>query len=1029
MPLSFSPTSSTFSQPLNLSRLAAGNHTLTVTARDAAGLETTQSVPFTLAAAVPLTVSSHTPLSGASDVGSTFRPQVFFSRPIDPGTLNANNFFATDTTGTKVPATIVPAQDGSFAWLFFTNPLPGGSTIRVHAIGETILAADGTKLDADADGAPGGELIYRFTTVSLAPLLGTSLSGRMVDPGDDLKPMTFDDIRAGADGVLYTPDDVFLNPIKNAKVFLLGMEDQFVFTDDNGFFSFDSVPGGTIKLAIDGRTASNPPTGVFWPEMVMDLEMEIGRANTVMGTMGTRAEREAHLERTEVYLPRFQTSILHDVDATQTTMVKVDAVSAPNLTPQQRQQLTIEIQPGSLIGVDGQPLASGQVGISTVPPELVRDMLPPGLMQHTFDITVQAPGISNFATPAPMTFPNVFNAAPGTQLNFLSFDHTTGRLVIEGTATVSVDGMTVTTDPDTGITHPGWHGVTPAGSPTGGNPGEPCPSPNDGAALGRAAAVEAGIASYELAADIAGAYDKVKNLGEIATEVRVPGVPVLDFINQLDNGKKIAQSFINAYNTPADSFPGLGLKAAYVFEGLGRVSQAFLGALVNLPGLRELKPLSFALGVAQDLADKYAYGEENHEHLANAGRFMQAAVESPACEPSRQPAARQAVDTTVDSIDRLGQRAAEQAPQFAEAQQLSSNIADIIQRADKSQPDLGYTPTDMADLARQVERYGEIIEDIQNSGPFWEEVTVITNSLPNFTQAYTEPPRTQPSGSGMNRIEAIAPKIPLYWSAEIGSTVLRGRVSGSNRIEFFAAPNQLVRVSVYDPMRNKLGIAVTITKQSGLATNLGNIPMLSVAGLPDTDGEGLVDAAEFVIGTSATQQDTDADGINDFIEVQQGLDPLSGKTFATGMTNSHHRCPGGASRSLRRNRVCRRRSRITRDRPSLRRGTSTIVFGGRKYRRLGSRRRDIVLDRQWESPTRHRYWYRQHGGSWFPQYVRFRQTVCRRGRCLCCRRSFLSLATRTASPSARGLRLWLAAPVDCMWSINFLSATTTDRSN
>ena len=33
---------------------------------------------------------------------------------------------------------------------------------------------------------------------------------------------------------------------------------------------------------------------------------------------------------------------------------------------------------------------------------------------------------------------------PGTKLNFLSFDHTTGRLVIEGTATVSADGKYVT---------------------------------------------------------------------------------------------------------------------------------------------------------------------------------------------------------------------------------------------------------------------------------------------------------------------------------------------------------------------------------------------------------------------------------------------------------------------------------------------------------------------------------------------------------------------------------------------------------
>ena len=51
----------------------------------------------------------------------------------------------------------------------------------------------------------------------------------------------------------------------------------------------------------------------------------------------------------------------------------------------------------------------------------------------------------------PLQNPNVFNAAPGTKLDFLSFDHTTGRLVIDGTATVSAQEMTdaVTSDHDT----------------------------------------------------------------------------------------------------------------------------------------------------------------------------------------------------------------------------------------------------------------------------------------------------------------------------------------------------------------------------------------------------------------------------------------------------------------------------------------------------------------------------------------------------------------------------------------------------
>ena len=63
-----------------------------------------------------------------------------------------------------------------------------------------------------------------------------------------------------------------------------------------------------------------------------------------------------------------------------------------------------------------------------------------------------------------LTYPNVDKAEPGTKLLFISFDHATGKLIIDGTATVSADGSTAVTDPDSGITHPGWHFVI-QGSP------------------------------------------------------------------------------------------------------------------------------------------------------------------------------------------------------------------------------------------------------------------------------------------------------------------------------------------------------------------------------------------------------------------------------------------------------------------------------------------------------------------------------------------------------------------------------------
>ncbi|MHB8520202.1 MAG: Ig-like domain-containing protein, partial [Limisphaerales bacterium] len=396
-------------------------------------------------------VTDFTPSSGSTDVGVTVRPQVFFSKPVDPFTLNSDNFYAT-AGGQKLLTTIVPSNDGRFAWLFFAGSMPNASEVQVTVDGATIRQqGTETPLDANGDGVPGGTLTFSFTTVSLTPVAGTSLSGIVVDPGPDLIPRTDDDVLAGPTG--YT----FLHPIAGVKVYLIGLENQAQVTGADGKFHFDSVPVGDVKVAIDGLTATNPPASYYFPEMVIDSTMTVGIDNQVM--QGDQVGQE-------IYLARLKSSILNPVSNSTTTTITANADAAPNLSPADRQFLSISLAPNSLIGADGQKLGTGSVGISTVPPDLVTDMLPPGVLQHTFDITVQAPGISTFSTPAPMTFPNVFNSPPGTKLNFLSFDHTTGRLVIEGTATVSADGLSVTTDPGTGVTHPGWHGLTPPGTKT-----------------------------------------------------------------------------------------------------------------------------------------------------------------------------------------------------------------------------------------------------------------------------------------------------------------------------------------------------------------------------------------------------------------------------------------------------------------------------------------------------------------------------------------------------------------------------------
>ncbi|WP_413925129.1 Ig-like domain-containing protein [Candidatus Accumulibacter phosphatis] len=473
--------SGAFDEALTYGDLDVGSHALVLTARDAAGNLATLTRTLVVDALAPLTVTSLTPTDGSDDVGVTVRPQVRFSRAVDAATLTAESFFATGPDGSTLAATIVPANDGTFAWLFFTTPMPGASQVTLHVDGSKIRgAADGSFLDADGDGTAGGTLTQRFTTVSRSAVIGTTLVGKVVDPGPDLEPMSFDDIRRGADGVIHTPDDVFLLPIAHAKVYLLGLEERVVYTDENGNFELTDVPAGTVKVAVDGRTSTNAPTGVFFPEMVMDVELIPGVTNTVMGGMGATAERLANVDRREVYLPRVPTNALQRVSDTETTVITLtDAASAPQLSEQERAALTLTVHPGSAIGEDGHVLDDVQIGISTVPPELVRDMLPPGVLQHTFDITIQAPGVAAFAEPVQITSPNVFHAAPGTKLNLLSFDHTTGMLVINGTGTVSADGLTVVSDPDSGIRAPGWHGWTPptnCGGSGGSAPQPPTPS-------------------------------------------------------------------------------------------------------------------------------------------------------------------------------------------------------------------------------------------------------------------------------------------------------------------------------------------------------------------------------------------------------------------------------------------------------------------------------------------------------------------------------------------------------------------------
>ncbi len=143
-----------------------------------------------------------------------------------------------------------------------------------------------------------------------------------------------------------------------------------------------------------------------------------------------------------------------------------------------------------------------------------------------------------------------------------------------------------------------------------------------------------------------------------------------------------------------------------------------------------------------------------------------------------------------------------------------------------------------------------------------------------------------------------APAYPVFYAAEINRSaeiiVFRGKTEPFGQYLIFAPPDgDLVHVSFYDPRTKQFGdINPNFRPEAPYALPRFTLYPLDPAA-PDSDGDGLPDAVEFVYGTDPHKADTDGDGIPDGAEIDAGTDPLGGLIVQTGIIATA-KTPGSA---------------------------------------------------------------------------------------------------------------------------------------
>lgn len=810
------------------------------------------------------TLVETSPASGEAGISLTRETVFRFSNPLAAGTQLATDRVFAEFGGRKLLARVALANDRRQATLFYLEPLPAASRVRVSFNSDGLLDANGQAVDGDGDGRPGGTRQVTFITMSTAGIPGTGVFGRV---------FASDPVPAG--------NGVTNRPLAGVIVTVDGAEERLrTETDESGFFLLSPSPAGQFFVHIDGRPAlgSQWPDGEYYPFVGKTFEAVAGRTNNPAGGTG------------EIFLPLVKAGTLRAVSPTQPTTIEFPPTvlaEHPELAG-----VNLVVPPNALYADDG--TRGGRVGLAPVAPDRIPSPLPPGL-NFPMVITIQTDGPSNFDQPAPVRFPNLPDPVtgqvlpPGAKSALWSYNHDTGRWEIQGSMTVSADGKFVDTDPGVGVLQPGWHSSTPGSTGGGGGGGGPGPCQ-----------AEADAVQDAFMGCMQGAFLELLELSPgLGCAVSLGQAAVSSIQDCSDPSQSCAGAL--AYNGlfgVAGCIPGVGTVAglaqcAYEMKTATDAMAACQARNGSLAAIMALSTRRNTIGLAND--DDLALQDQ----ILGTLRSLIVAIygdpvwlEAAAADNANTLAFGNTLVAALDPVseDAAGISAAERTALLtlpAPNGLPVVTVAALLDRFDRFAHGgmSAAEKTAIQDAANALSAAATAAQgagwETMLDGLFGQMAEITRKNDEGFrrasggtaaTQASPQPAVGNASGYGPLRQTEL-----LYHLADLSTGfVRRGRTSPNGQLDNVIMGVETPYLLTYlDPATLELG---TVHFHSGAAGDRFSLPLalLSQVNGTDSDQDGLSDAIEDIAGTRRDEVDTDHDGDSDFLEVRQGQNALDG---------------------------------------------------------------------------------------------------------------------------------------------------------